>query len=80
MHMRAKKFRIQREEAKTARIVKRLKMAIDAAMPDVEAKYGTECQRIIELRAEAERNGESKEAIAMLKMPKRTFQWNSVTR
>lgn len=80
MQMRAKKCRIQREEAKTGRVVKRLKFAIDAVMPELQASYGAECQRITELRAEAERSGESKEAMAVLKMPRKRFMWNNVTR
>lgn len=80
MQMRAKKCRIQREEAKTGRVVKRLKYAIDSVMPQLQASYTVECQRITELRAEAERNGESKEALAALKLPKRRFLWNNVTR
>lgn len=80
MQMRAKKCRIQREEAKTGRVVKRLKFAIDAVMPELQANYGAECQRITEMRAEAERSGQSKEAIAALKIPKRRFLWNNVTR
>lgn len=78
--MRAKKCRIQREEAKTGRVVKRLKFAVDSMLPELQATYETECQRITELRAEAEKSGESQDAIALLKMPKRRFVWNHVTR
>lgn len=80
MQIRAKKCRVQREEAKTNKVVRQLQAAVNAVMPDVLADHEAECQRIAELRAKATRNGDSKDSIAALKMPKRRFPWNETTR
>lgn len=79
LQMRAKKCRLQREEAKTQKIVRLLRSAVDAVMPQVMAAYEVECKRISDLRAEAAR-ADNREQLAALKAPKRRFVWTDFTR
>lgn len=80
--MRAKKIRLQREEAKTERILKQLKVVVDAIMPETIANHEAECKRISDLRQAAslvniKSGGKSDQN---LKNPKRRFPWSEQTR
>lgn len=79
LQMRAKKCRLQREEAKTQKIVRQLRVAVNGVMPQVMAAYEVECKRISDLRAEAAR-ADNREQLAALKAPKRRFVWTETTR
>lgn len=79
LQMRAKKCRLQREEAKTHKIVRQLRAAVEATMPQVMAAYEVECKRISDLRADAVR-ADNREQLAALKAPKRRFVWTEATR
>ncbi len=77
--VRAKKIRSQKEEAKTNKIVKKLKMAVDNVMPDLLISYEKECELVNDLKASsvAVNGGKSEQPI---KNPKRKFMWTDVTR
>lgn len=80
--MRAKKIRLQREEAKTERVLKQLKVVVDALMPETLANHEAECKRISDLRTSASllniKSGGKSDQI--LKNPKRRFPWSEQTR
>ena len=83
--MRAKKIRIQREEAKTNKILKQLKSAVDTVMSDIISSYENECKRISELNKSSSAaadglNLSDKPSEQMYKNPKRKFVWNETTR
>lgn len=79
--MRAKKIRLQREEAKTERILKQLKVVVDAIMPETIANHEAECKRISDLRTASMVNIKSGgKSDQNLKNPKRRFPWSEQTR
>lgn len=72
--IRAKKIRSQKEEAKTNKIVKKLKMAVNSVMQDLLNNYESECK----LASTALTNGGKSEQ--PIKNPKKKFLWTDVTR
>lgn len=79
--MRAKKIRLQREEAKTERILKQLKVVVDAIMPETIARHEAECKRISDLRTASLMNIKSGgKSDQNFKNPKRRFPWSEQTR
>lgn len=78
--IRAKKIRSQKEEAKTNKIVRKLKMAVGSMMPDLLSSYEKECELVNDLKAsgvQAVNGGKSEQPI---KNPKKKFLWSDATR
>lgn len=77
--VRAKKIRSQKEEAKTNKIVKKLKMAVGNVMPDLLTSYEKECELVNDLKAStAPVNGGKPDQ--QIKNPKKKFLWTEVVR
>ncbi|XP_037028734.1 yemanuclein isoform X2 [Bradysia coprophila] len=77
--IRAKKIRSQKEEAKTNKIVKKLKMAVGSMMPDLLSSYEKECELVNDLKASTVPvNGGKPEQ--PIKNPKKKFLWTDATR
>lgn len=76
---RVKKVRSQKEEAKTNKIVKKLKMAVGIVMQDLLVSYEKECELINDLKASSlsVNGGKSEQPI---KNPKKKFVWSDVAR
>ncbi|KAJ6638401.1 Secretion-regulating guanine nucleotide exchange factor [Pseudolycoriella hygida] len=76
---RVKKIRSQKEDAKTNKIVKKLKMAVGNVMPNLLSNYEKECERVNELKASnvSVNGGKSEQTI---KNPKKKFLWTDTTR
>lgn len=77
--IRAKKIRSQKEEAKTNKIVKKLKMAVGNVIPDLLSSYEKECELVNDLKASTVQvnGGKSEQTI---KNPKKKFLWTDATR
>lgn len=78
--MRAKKIRIQKEENKTGVILRRLKIAVDAVMPQELTRHEEECKRVIERREALAIIGSTDNPEHLLKMPKKRFPWTETTK
>lgn len=78
--IRAKKIRSQKEEAKTNKILKKLKVAVGNVMPDLLISYEKECELVNDLKASnlsVNGGGKSEQSI---KNPKKKFLWTDTTR
>lgn len=75
--VRAKKIRSQKEEAKTNKILKKLKVAVGNVMPDLLISYEKECVMVNDLKVSVNGSGKSEQSI---KNPKKKFLWTDATR
>lgn len=78
--MRAKKIRNQREDLKVGVVLRRLKVAVDAVMPDVLISHEDECKRVIERREAFAIIGGPDNPEQLIKMPKKRFPWTETTK
>lgn len=78
--VRAKKIRSQKEEAKTNKIVKKLKMAVGSMMPDLLSSYEKGCELVNDLKASTVSSINGGKSEQPIRNPKKKFLWTDVTR